>query len=428
MEEMNKEKTRSFWLGLLTGAAAAGAVLTLVVCVLIFVNARDKADNAFTSSKPSATNPFNIGNQTVEKSDIIDDEVISKVNRIDELIDRYFYFEENVDEEDMKTAIYDGILASLDDRYSVYYTPEELEQMFTESDGRYYGIGSYVTIDETSNLPMLSGVFEDSPAQKAGLRDGDLISEVDGATTQGLSLTEVVTLIKGPIDTDVVLTIIREGESDYLHITVTRGSVETPTVKHRMLDNNIGYLQITEFDDVTLSQFENAYDDLKKSGMKGLIIDLRSNPGGNLDTVVGICDDILPAGIITYTVDKYGNREEYACHGTDPIDIPLAVLVNEYSASASELMTGAIRDYKVGVVVGKNTFGKGIVQQIYTLSDGSGIKLTTSRYYTPNGECIHEVGIAPDIEVELDTDLYYAEESVDTQLNAAVEYIEGQIK
>jgi carboxyl-terminal processing protease len=300
--------------------------------------------------------------------------------------------------------------------------------MFTESDGRYYGIGSYVTIDETSNLPMLSGVFEDSPAQKAGLRDGDLIYEVDGATTQGLSLTEVVTLIKGPIDTDVVLTIVREGESDYLHITVTRGSVETPTVKHRMLDNNIGYLQITEFDDVTLSQFENAYDDLKKSGMKGLIIDLRSNPGGNLDTVVGICDDILPAGIVTYTVDKYGNKEEYYCHGTDPIDIPLAVLVNEYSASASELMTGAIRDYKVGVVVGKNTFGKGIVQQIYTLSDESGIKLTTSRYYTPNGECIHEVGIAPDIEVELDTDLYYAEESVDTQLNAAVEYIEGQIK
>ena len=428
MEEFNKEKTRSFWLGLLTGAASAGAVLTLIICVFIFVFERGKAGDPLTANKPSGTNPFSIGNQVVEKSDIVDEEFISKVNRINELVDNYFYFEENVNIDDIKTSMYDGMLASLDDRYSVYYTPEELETMFTESDGRYYGIGSYVTIDETSNLPMLSGVFEESPAQKAGLRDGDLIYEVDGTAAQGLSLNDVVSLIKGPIDTDVVLTIIRDGESDYLHITVTRGRVETPTVNHKMLENKIGYLQITEFDDVTLSQFENAYDDLKKNGMKGLIIDLRSNPGGNLDTVVGICDDILPAGIITYTVDKYGNREEYACHGNNPIDIPLAVLVNEYSASASELMTGAIRDYKVGVVVGKTTFGKGIVQQIYTLSDNSGIKLTVSRYYTPNGECIHEVGIAPDIEVELDTDLYYAEDSVDTQLNAAVDYIKGKIR
>ncbi len=422
--DIKKTKRNSFLVGLLVGAVGIGIIITVILFVIIGLKIFGNPDIVPGMANAGQTS---VNNQTDELSEVIDDDVVKKINRMLTLIDGQFLFTENVDVDKMQTEIYSGIMESLDDPYSVYYTPEELADMFEESDGTYYGIGSYVTMDETRNLPMLYAIFEESPARDAGLRDGDIISEVDGESISGLTLTEVTSRIKGPEGTDVELTIIREGEADTLKITVTRGKVETPTVKHHMIDDEIGYLQITEFDSVTTDQFKEAYKDLQASDMKAMVIDLRSNPGGNLDTVLNICEEILPKGIITYTIDKQGHRVDYTGNGKTPIDIPLVVLVNGYSASASELMTGAIRDYKVGTIMGTNTFGKGIVQQIYTLKDGSGIKITTSRYYTPNGECIHQVGIAPDIEIELDEDLYYGDEKIDNQLDAAVDYLKEQL-
>ena len=242
--------------------------------------------------------------------------------------------------------------------------------------------------------------------------------------TQGMSTTEVVSMIKGEEGTQVVLTLVREGESDYLEISVERRKIESPTVSNEMLEGGIGYIEITEFDDVTEDQFAEALAECKGNGMKGLIIDLRSNPGGNLSTVCEICRMVLPKGMIVYTEDKYGKKDEYTCDGTRQLQVPTVVLVNGYSASASEIMAGAMKDHGVATIMGTTTFGKGIVQRVISLSDGSAIKLTVSKYYTPNGNNIHEKGIEPDIEVEFDANAYY-DEGIDNQLQEAIKYLNG---
>lgn len=424
MEDLKKEKEHSFWSGILTGALVMGVLLTLISACVIYAQSRYYVA---LGGSPSIVGSSS-SDSKLSDDGLINNDVVKKTNEILSKVDKYFYFEDNVDEDKMREKIYAAIMDSLDDPYTVYYTPEEFDDLMTESEGIYYGIGSYVQIDETTSLPLLTQVFPGSPAEKAGLRNGDKVYAADGTELAGLTLNDAVALIKGPQNTPVMLTIIREGESDMLEIEVIRDKVETPTVLSEMKEDSIGYIQITEFDDVTYSQFKEAYEDLQKQGMKGLVLDLRNNPGGNLDTVVDICGEILPAGVITYTVDKYGNRDDYKGKGKNVIDVPMAVLVNEYSASAAELMTGAIRDYQKGTIIGTTTFGKGIVQSVLTLKDGSGIKLTTSSYFTPNGECIHKVGITPDIEIEFDSELYYGEQAIDNQLECALEHIKGQIK
>lgn len=351
----------------------------------------------------------------------LDAEDVDKLDEIYHLIDEMYYFEDRTSYQEMKDGMYAGILASLDDEYSCYYTAEELNTIFEESTGNYSGIGSYVTMDTERGLAFLSGVFEGSPAEEAGLRDGDYIIAVDDVEVYGMTLDEIVSLIKGEKKTQVKIQILRGDET--LEIMVTRDEISVPTVSYEMKDNQIGYIQIKEFDDVTTNQFKEAYTDLQNQNMTSLILDLRSNPGGNLTTVVEVCEMILPEGIITYTEDKYGNREDIVGKGKNPIQIPMVVLVNGYSASASELMTGAIRDYGVGTIIGTNTFGKGIVQTLMPLDDGSGIKITTSNFHTPGGECFHGYGIAPDIEVEFDSELYYGDEQRDNQLEYAIEYL-----
>lgn len=420
MDLMKQEKKRSFWSGILVGALVVGIVLTFCAGTLFIIQARFFAKHQ--SSGVTAGDIFNgIGSS---QNDLINAEMVEKTGDIMEIIDHYFYFEDDVDKDLMRENMYRAILDSLGDRYSIYYSKEELDELMNDSEGIYYGIGSYVQIDSETTLPLLTKVFPDSPAEKAGLRDGDLVYAADGTILTGFELTDAVSLIKGERYSTVVLTIIRDG--DTFDVTVTRDKVETPTVTYEMKENSTGYIQITEFDEVTYDQFVKAYEDLTNQKMKSLIIDLRSNPGGNLDTVVDICGEILPKGVITYTVDKYGNREDYNGKGKNVINIPMVVLVNGYSASASELMTGAIRDYKKGTIIGTNTFGKGIVQRIISIGDGTGVKVTTSRYYTPNGECIHEVGIAPDIEVEFDSELYYGEQGIDNQLQYAIDYLNGK--
>jgi carboxyl-terminal processing protease len=358
---------------------------------------------------------------------VINDESIAKVEAIEEVIDKYYYKDEDIDKDAMIEGMYAGIVDSLGDPYSVYYTAEEWESLMEDTEGIYYGIGAYLSLDEATGLAKISGVIADTPAEEAGLRENDIIYQVDGESIQGLELSEIVSKVKGTEGTTVHLTIIREGETDYLELDVERRQIETPTVTYEMYDNEIGYIQIKEFDEVTTDQFTEALDAVKAADAKGLILDLRGNPGGSLPVVVEIARNILPEGRIVYTEDKYGEQEEYTCDGKNELQIPLVVLVNGNSASASEILAGAIKDYNKGTLIGTTTFGKGIVQRVLPLTDGTAMKLTISAYYTPNGNNIHGIGIEPDIECELDTEAYY-EEGTDNQLDRALEEIKSMIQ
>ena len=247
--------------------------------------------------------------------------------------------------------------------------------------------------------------FEGTPAQKAGLQPGDILYTVNGTEVTGKDLTDVVSLIKTAEGDHVHMQIVRDGENDYLEFDVERSEVSVPTVAYKMMDDNIGYIAISEFDEVTAEQFRNALTDLEGQGMEKLIIDLRNNLGGLLDTCCEMLRQILPEGLIVYTEDKDGNREEYKCDGANAFTKPMAVLVNSYSASAAEIFSGAVKDYGIGTLVGTKTFGKGIVQRIVGMDDGTAVKLTISKYFTPNGTDIHQKGIEPDITVELDDSL-----------------------
>lgn len=401
MEEGNNSKSL-FWKGMLSGLGVA-----FLLAVTVSVVTRMCGIVAITFSQNSAVTP----------------QMVNKLQLLEETIDNVFYLEEATDQE-MAEGIYKGMVASLEDPYSEYYTVEELTELMEQSEGIYYGIGAYVSLDEVSTLPKITGVIEGAPAQEVDLRANDIIYEVDGVSTYGLTLNEAVALIKGEEGTEVVLTIVREGESDYLKIPVTRRKVESPTVNYEMLDEETAYIQIVEFDEVTVDQFADALATVKGSGMKGLILDLRANPGGSLNAVLEIARMLLPEGLIVYTEDKSGRRSEYGCDGRRELDVPLVVLVDMNSASASEILAGAIKDYGTGTLVGTTTYGKGIVQQVMPFWDGSAVKLTISTYYTPNGNNIHGIGIVPDVECEFDGEAYYnAEEPYDNQLEKAKEVL-----
>ena len=340
---------------------------------------------------------------------------------IQSIIDQVFLYDEDATE--VEDYIYRGMMAGLNDPYSVYYTHEELVELQQQTEGVYYGIGAYIAQDTEMGYTRISKIIKNTPAEESGLQQDDYIYQINGEDMQGKDSTYVVSKIKGEEGTKVTITVIREGASEPVDIEVERRKIESPTVEYEMLDDNMAYIQITEFDLVTTDQFEKVYDQAKADGMKGLILDLRSNPGGNLSTVCDIARMILPKGLIVYTEDKYGKREEYTCDGANEIKVPLVVLTNGYSASASEILAGAIKDYGIGTLVGTTTYGKGIVQKVINLSDGSAVKLTVSTYYTPNGNNIHKIGIDPDVEVEFDAEQY--KNGVDNQLEKAKEVLAG---
>jgi len=421
MEEKNK-KSGSVFTGIIIGCVATGIFMFIVFAFLL-----GSITKRYNETLESLTAGLSASSDSSSEA-ILDDATVNKINAIYSRILGAFYYTDNVDVNKMREGMFNAIIDSLDDKYAEYYNAEEFAALFEDSEGIYYGIGSYVQKHEDTDCIQLTGIFEGSPAKAAGLRDGDVVIEVDGESIEGLTLTESVNLIKGPENTDVVLTIMREDENEVLHITVTRGRVESPTIVYEMKEDGIGYIQITEFDDITSDQFIKAYDDLKGQGLNALIIDLRSNGGGNLSTVLAISEQLLPKGIITYTEDRDGYREEYTCAGKNEIQIPCVVLTNGYTASASELLTGALRDYGKATIIGTNTFGKGIVQSVMALGDGSGLKFTTSSYFTPKGECIQGYGIAPDIELEFDSDLYYGDEKRDNQIEYAVDYLKKKLQ
>ena len=399
-----------FLIGMIVGIASALLVVAICWLGVGIQNSVEEKENQSAQIE-------------LQEDSAIDARVIEKLQTLEKMVDQYYYLGEVTDDE-FRDGVYKGLLSALNDPYSEYYSAEELASMMEQSEGIYYGIGAYVSLDSATGLPKISGVIKNSPAEEAELRANDLIYEVDGKSTYGMSLTEAVAMIKGPEGTDVQLTLIREGESDYLELTLTRQRVESPTVEFSMEEDDMAYIQVTEFDDVTVDQFAEALAMARGSGAKGIILDLRGNPGGNLSTVVEMCQMILPEGMIVYTEDKNGRREEYESDGSRELELPLVVLVDMNSASAAEIMAGAIKDYGIGTLVGTTTFGKGIVQQIMPFRDGSAVKLTISAYYTPSGKNIHGIGIEPDVVCEFDGEAYYAsEDHPDNQLEKAKEVL-----
>ena len=388
-----------------------GVVASVIAVGIYFAVSR----GAGAPSTPGATHNPNAA---------LNDEAIEKLNVLEKYIDDYYYKSSEVTKEDRQNGMYRGLFESLGDAYSCYFTPEEYQQLKEDTQGVYFGIGAYVSKDVETGAAVISGVIKNSPAEAAELMEGDIISKVDGEDMAGLELDEVVSHIRGPEGTKVTLTLIRNGET--LEVELTRAQVNTPTVESEMKEDGIGYLQITEFDDVTVDQFTENLNSLKEQGMKGMIIDLRGNPGGSVTTVCAVAEQLLPRGLIFYMEDKNGKRTEYTCKGAD-FDLPLVVLVNEYSASASEILSGAIKDAGIGKLVGKKTYGKGIVQSVIELYDGSAVKVTIANYYTRNGNDIHLKGIEPDVEVELDSDAYL-EDKTDTQLDKAIEVLKEEMK
>ena len=350
---------------------------------------------------------------------------VQKIEYLEKMIDQEYLGE--VDNAEMAEGIYAGLVYGLGDVYSRYYTADEYAQETASTDGAYAGIG--VSIQKNKNGGVqIAECYEGGPGAEAGRQTGDVITAINDTDVTDMELSDVVSLIRENKDNTIVLTVFRENEEKSREISVDVTDVELPSVFGEMLDKKTGYIQITQFTGVTPQQYKDMFAELKDKGMERLVIDLRDNPGGLLTSVCDILREILPEGLIVYTEDKYGNREEENCDGKHQLDMPLAVLVNENSASASEIFAGAVQDHEVGTIVGTTTYGKGVVQELRQLSDGSAVKLTVSNYYTPNGNSINKVGIKPDVEEKLASELLNKDEITheeDNQLQKALNVIEN---
>lgn len=344
-----------------------------------------------------------------------------KAAEIQNIIEKQFLYGDDVKNEDLQDMSLKGYVAGLGDPYSVYYDKEETEELLDSTEGKYAGIGALMAQDQETLEITVQEIYKDTPAEEAGMKEGDVLLSVDGDDVTGMSLSEVVDLVKGEENTKVSVTVRRAGGN--VDLEMTRKIVETQTVETEMKDGGVGYLKITEFDTVTYEQFQNGLESLEEAGMTGLVVDLRDNPGGNLDTVCQILDLLLPEGTIVYTEDKNGERVDTKTSDEEhQFTKPMAVLVNGGSASASEVFSGAVQDYGIGTIIGTQTYGKGIVQTLYSLSDGSCLKLTTAQYFTPDGRNIHGEGITPDIVLEKTAD-----DQRDNQLEKAVETVQNAV-
>lgn len=347
-----------------------------------------------------------------------------KLEALKTLIDGAYLYSDEVEDEALEDGIYKGYVEALGDPYSVYYNAEETKEIFESSEGEYSGIGVVFSQNIDTKIVTAIQVY-DGPAKEAGVKVGDILYKVDGEDVSTDDLSNTVKKIRGEENTTVELTVLRGSNVEEVTMEIERRKIQVETVNSEMKEDNIGYIQITEFDTVTLEQFETALTDLESQGMEGLVVDLRANPGGNLQTVVDILDILLPEGIVVYTEDKYGKQTVYESDDAKQFTKPIAVLVDGNSASAAEIFAGAIQDYEMGPIVGTNTFGKGIVQQIVRLDNDTSVKLTVSEYFTPDGRSIHGEGIAPDVEVEYEYD--ETDMEADNQLDAAVDEVQKML-
>ena len=409
-----KRKKPGFAAGVVVGIAAAAVILvggTFGIC---------KAGNyqMVIGSK---------GASKVKNTKLLDRDTVDKVDELTNYMDLYYY--EDYDVQDVQDGLLKGVVSGLGDKYSVYYTAEEYKEQQLSTSGTYYGIGAALAQDKDTMQVTITKIYEGTPSEEAGLKKDDVIVSADGTDATSMELTDFVKLIRGEEGTTVHLEIYRPSTEETLEFDVERKNVELPSVSSQMLENNIGYIQISEFQSKTAEQFESALSSLKDQGAQSLIVDVRGNGGGLVDSVVAILDDILPEGTVVYTEDKYGNRQDYTSSGDTYLDMPIAVLVDQNSASASEIFAGAIKDYNYGTLIGTKTFGKGIVQTVFSLPEGDAIKITTAKYFTPDGNYIHGVGIEPDIELEYqfmggENDEYSVD--FDNQIQKAIEVLSKQ--
>ena len=362
---------------------------------------------------------------TSRRSDKLDYEKIEeKTSYLQSIIDEYFLFDEDMTK--VEDGIYAGMMNGLGDPYTVYYTKEEYKALNEDTEGKYSGIGAVVSQNPNTKIITIVNVFDNSPAKESGLQVGDIIYKIDGEEVAGTDMDILVkTKIRGEEGTSFKMTVLRGDERKEVELELTRRSIEVQTVLGKMLDDHIGDIAVSQFAAVTSDQFENSIEELKSQGMTKLIVDLRGNPGGLLDQVVSMLDYILPEGVVLYTEDKYGNGDVYESDGINELKIPMVVLVNENSASASEVFTATFRDFNWGTIVGKTTFGKGIVQNVLPLGDGTAVKITTQHYYPPSGYDLHKVGIKPDVEVDLNEGAVIGSES-DNQLSTAIEILKSE--
>lgn len=410
---------RNFLKGLLSGIF--GAFLLFVVVGAAYFRMVDTPKNNVIKPKGISA--------TQNEDEYPYDDVVEKLSVLQMLIDTYYL--EDVDADAFATGIYRGFISSLDDPYSTYFTKDEYANLVESSSGVYRGIGAVVSQDVKTGIITIVRPYKDGPAYNAGLLPDDIVYKVEGEEVTGKDLTEVVSKIKGKEGTKVKVTIYREGVTEAMDFDIVRQKISVPTIEYDMLEDNIGYIQIVEFDEITVSQFRETLEHLDKEGMQSLVVDVRNNPGGLLNSVVDILDCLLPKGLIVYTEDKYKNRLEESAINSDEFDKPIVVLINGNSASASEIFAGALQDYDKATVIGTTSFGKGIVQKVIPLTDGTAVKLTISKYFTPKGRDIHGTGIVPDIEIDLEDELKQLISipyDQDNQLQKAIEVLKEKIK
>lgn len=417
-EKINEEPKSDgrFFKGVLLGALLSTA---LIAAAAFFILKGDLGKRMVVGGEEG---------ETQERGTVLNENVQKKIAELMGYIQLYFYDE--IDGEKLATGIYSGLLEGLGDKYTQYYTPQEYQDMQISATQNYCGIGAMLSQDRESMQVTITHIYDGAPAKEAGLRDGDVVVLVEDIEAVSMELSDLVTHIRGEEGTSVHLQIYRAGEPEYLEFDVKRANIDLPTVEHRMLDDKIGYIHILEFGEPTVEQFESAAEELLAQGMQGMILDVRDNPGGMLTSVTGILDDLLPEGTVVYTQDKYGKRQDYTSDADRKIVCPIAVLINGNSASASEILAGAIRDFDAGTLIGTKTYGKGVVQSIIQLEEGDAIKLTTAKYFTPKGENIHGTGISPDEEVKFE---YLGEredgydELMDNQIRKGMEILEKEI-
>ena len=334
------------------------------------------------------------------------------------------YYLDEIDDEQLEDYLYYGLVAGLGDPYAAYYNEKETQSMLDSSSGNYCGIGAVFSQNLVTGVITVTKVYEGCPSYEAGILPEDILYAVEGEEVTGQDLTNVVSEIKGEEGTEVTISMLRGDE--LLEFTMKRQMIEVPTIEYEMMDDQVGYIQITEFDGVTSEQFSIAIKDLQAKGMNGLVIDLRNNGGGSVEAVCEIADELLPEGLIVYTEYNDGKRIEKNSDA-EWVNVPMTVLINGASASASEILSGALQDHGVATIVGTQSYGKGIVQSVLDLQDGTALKLTSAKYYTPNGNNIHGVGITPDVEVDLPEELKTAAillPEEDVQLQKAIEVLQ----
>lgn len=354
--------------------------------------------------------------------------IIRKLSMLESVLNEYYVG--NVDSYKLQEGIYKGFISGVGDVYSTYYTQEEYDEFKEETSGIYNGIGIKMYLETEDNSIVIKEVFEGSPAESAGILPHDKIIKVAGKSVSGNDYTIVTELVAGEKDTDIALTIYRPSDNKTYDYSLTRGNITYPTVYFRMLDKDLAYIQITKFEELTHNQFKNALEKSIEQNAKGIVLDLRNNPGGLLRIAKNIVDELIPEGIIVSTKDKNGKSIEYYADN-EYNDVPMVVLINGNSASASEVVSGALKDYSRAKLVGETSYGKGIVQTIIPLSDGSAIKLTTSQYFTPSGVCIQGIGIEPDVYVSLPIAKLLKgsnlEDTEDDQLQTAMKVLRQEI-